>query len=235
MTITRIVGTVSFGLMAATVAPGMAAAQADPAPAVLGGSSGIQLGEDTLCSLTAIGHDRAGRLVGLTAGHCASAGTDVFAEKSPATGVLGTVTTSVHTRQTDYAVIEFDPSKVTPTRTVGGTTITGVGGPPSPGAVVCANGRSSGFDCGIVWGTPDTFTLSQACSKPGDSGGPVTAGDQLVGINGGRYTKLSGIDVNAPCDIAANPIHSPEYFQPIAPVLAALDAAGGPGAGFTPV
>lgn len=235
MTITRILGTVSFGLIAAAATPGIAVTQADPAPAVLGGSSGIRLPGNAVCSLAAIGHDREGRLIGLTAGHCAEVGDEVSAEKNPGAGVLGTVTASVFRTDADYAVIQFDPGKVNPVRSVGGTTIAGVGGPPPPGAVVCANGRSSGFDCGVVWSTMGAVTLTQVCSQPGDSGGPVTAGDQLVGLNRGRFTKLVGIDIPAPCEVAANPIHQPEYFQPIGPVLAALDATGGPGAGFTPV
>src|SRR5690606_1667671 len=93
--------------------------------------------------------------------------------------------------------------------------------------------RTSGGGCGVVWGSLDeTLTLNQACSKPGDSGGPVTVGDRLVGMNQGRLTGMAGIPFDLPCADAANPIHSPAYFAPIDIILSAVDAIGGVGAGF---
>ncbi|MBL1073677.1 hypothetical protein JK358_04660 [Nocardia sp. 2] len=210
-------------------------ASAAPGSAVLGGSSGIVLGGATSCSLTSIGTDNAGRLVGLTAGHCGPAGTAVSAEAAPGAGVIGTVAASDGGTGLDYAVIEFDPARVTPVRTVGATTIAGLAGPPAPGGTVCGNGRSSGFDCGVVWGTVDGREINQSCSQPGDSGGPVTVGDQLVGMNQGRLAGLGGIRFNVPCVAAAFPVHSPAYFQPIGPILTAIDNSGGVGAGFRPI
>ncbi|MEV6770193.1 S1 family peptidase [Nocardia sp. NPDC051030] len=223
------VGTVAV-LAAGMGVAGMGAAEAEPV-AVLGGSSGIVLGDTTACSLTAIGYDAAGRLVGLTAGHCAAAGTPVSAERARDIGTIGTVDFSDGGRGLDYAVIAFDSAKVAPVRTVGETTIAGFGPAPGPGATVCASGRSSGFDCGVVWGTQGDRILSQSCSIPGDSGGPVTMGDQLVGMNQGR---INPFGVAVPCVAAAFPIHSPEYFRSIDQILRAIDAAGGVGAGFRP-
>ncbi|MFB8001495.1 hypothetical protein [Nocardia sp. NPDC056000] len=220
---------------AATTAAAAASADAAPDPVALGGGSGIVLGGHAMCSLTAVGTDGAGRLVGLTAGHCASAGTPVSAEETPAAGAIGTIAASDGGAGLDYAVIEFDASKVTPVRTVGGTTIAGVGDTPGPGITVCSNGRSSGFDCGVVWGTVAGREVNQSCSQPGDSGGPVTIGDRLVGMNQGRLTSLGGIGFNVPCVVAAVPVHAPAYFQPIAPILAEIDTAGGVGAGFRPI
>ncbi|WP_306365096.1 S1 family peptidase [Nocardia sp. CC227C] len=211
---------------------GVGTAAADPAPAVLGGSSGIILNTHEACSLTAIGYDAAGRLVGLTAGHCAAAGSPVRAEQSLATGVLGTVVFSDLGQDLDYAVIEFDPAKVAPVRTVGQTTIAGVGAPPAPGVPVCSSGRSSGFDCGVVWGAVGNIIVNQSCSIPGDSGGPVTVGDRLVGMNQGHVTPF-GIDMQ--CVTGAFPVHSPAYFRPIADILRAVNANGGVGAGLRPV
>ncbi|MBF6241855.1 hypothetical protein IU474_32930 [Nocardia otitidiscaviarum] len=206
-------------------------AGAAPAPAVLGGGSGIVVASEP-CSLTMIGYDGGGRLVGLTAGHCTHAGAPVRAERSPETGVLGTVVFSDRGQGLDYAVIEFAPGRVNAVRTVGATTIAGIGTAPGFGATVCADGRSSGFDCGMVWGSVDGRVYNQSCSIPGDSGGPVTVGDRLVGMNQG-HLKPWGIDL--PCVSAAFPLYGPAYFRPITEILHALDVAGGIGAGLRPV
>ncbi|GAB2674006.1 S1 family peptidase [Nocardia goodfellowii] len=212
------------------------AAQADPGSVVLGGSSGLVFENNRACSLAAIGYDNAGRLVGLTAGHCAPTGSLVGSETQLRAGAVGLVAYSDNGAGLDFAVLVFDKERVTPVRTVGATTISGIGARPAPGSTVCSNGRSSGPGCGLVWGSLDPITtLNQACSKPGDSGGPVTVGDRLVGMNLGRLTGLAGIGFDIPCATAANPIHSPAYFAPIDQILAAVDEMGGPGAGFRPV
>ncbi|MEU8894438.1 hypothetical protein [Nocardia sp. NPDC048505] len=211
-------------------------AQADPGSVVLGGSSGLVFENDHACSLAAIGYDNGGRLVGLTAGHCAPTGSLVGSETQLRAGAVGIVAYSDDGEGLDFAVLVFDKERVTPVRTVGATTINGIGDRPGPGATVCSNGRSSGPGCGLVWGDLDPITtLNQACSKPGDSGGPVTVGDRLVGMNLGRLTGLAGIGFDIPCTTAANPIHSPAYFAPIDEILAAINAKGGAGAGFRPV
>ena len=61
-----IVGAVALGLGLL----GAGAAHAQAGPAVLGGGSGIIIDNQFECTLTTIGNDGAGRLVGLTAGHC---------------------------------------------------------------------------------------------------------------------------------------------------------------------
>ncbi|GAB4586278.1 S1 family peptidase [Nocardia sp. IFM 10818] len=221
--------------LTAMIGLGAVAGHAAPPTAVLGGSSGIVLGASTRCSLAAIGDDAAGRLVGLTAGHCAPTGTAVRAEQALDVGVLGTVAFSDRGADLDYAVVEFDGAKVTAVRSVGATTIAGIGAAPSPGATVCANGRSSGFDRGVVWGSLNGQVITQSCSTPGDSGGPVTMGDQLIGMNLGCLTVLGPVSMNIPCVNAAMPVHAPERFRPIDQILQALDAAGGVGAGFRPV
>ncbi|MET8650310.1 MULTISPECIES: S1 family peptidase [Nocardia] len=208
-------------------------AQAAPGSVVLGGSSGLVFDNNSACSLTAIGYDNANRLVGLTAGHCAPTGARLASEGAMEAGAVGVVAYSDNGEGLDYAVLQFDPAKVTPARVVGATTINGIGGQPGPGTTVCSNGRTSGPGCGVVWGTLDeSVTINQACSKPGDSGGPVTVGDKLVGMNQGRLTGLAGIGFDLPCATAANPIHSPAFFAPIDIILAAVNATGGVGSGF---
>jgi len=220
--------------VAATGFAGAGTAQA-AGNAVVGGSSGLVFDTNAACSLTTIGYDSDGRLVGLTAGHCAPTGARFGAERFLDAGVIGTVAYSDEGEGLDFAVLQFDPAKVTPVRNVGPTTIAGFGAAPAPGEPVCTSGRSSGFDCGVVWGSLEGTTINQSCSKPGDSGGPVTVGDRLVGMNQGRLTGIGGIGFNIPCIFPANPIHSPAFFAPIDQILQAVDATGGVGIGFQPI
>ncbi len=239
------------------------------APVALGGSSGLIVGKlaqnigpvtDTgefVCSLATIGHDRAGRLIGLTAGHCGPPGTPVVAENAVSAGAVGTIESSTGKSRgdqegLDYAIIAFDPAKVSPVRTVGRTTIASLGAPPGRDATVCNNGRTSGWNCGVVLGSmravldgltasvpggdgvwsglsPDLGArmLDRATSAPGDSGGPVTAGDRLVGIQEGVITP--------PFIPAEVPLHIAAVFVPIDRVMARIDATDGIGAGFRPI
>ncbi|HUO40455.1 MAG TPA: serine protease, partial [Mycobacterium sp.] len=61
-----------------------AAAAADTV--VLGGGAGIVINADTLCTLTTIGHDNQGNLIGFTSAHCGGPGAQVAAEANPAAG-----------------------------------------------------------------------------------------------------------------------------------------------------
>ncbi len=220
--------------MASVVVAAAGTASARPI-AELGGGSGVAFENNSVCSLTTIGHDAAGRLVGITAGHCAPTGARVIAERLPEAGVLGTVAFSDDGKGLDYAVLELNPERINPVRTVGPTTIAGVGDAPGAGTTVCSSGRTTGTDCGVVWGELDGTSINQYCSQPGDSGGPVMVGDRLVGMNQGRLTGIGPIGFNVPCTTAGNPVHSPAFFQPIVVILAAINAQGGVGAGFQPI
>ncbi|MCP2292555.1 S1 family peptidase [Nocardia amikacinitolerans] len=189
-------------------------------PPVLGGGSGIVIANQAECTLTSIGHDRAGRLVGLTAGHCGEAGATVLAESDPNYGVIGRF---AHTdRVLDYAVIEFDPERVTPVRQLGDMAITGLGAPARFPAVVCKKGRTTGTTCGVAWGGvgPAAETWTQLCVLEGDSGAPVVVGTTLVGM------------VNAYLGVGC---FGPEVGTDIHAVAADLDARGLVGAGFWPI
>ncbi|MFG1796614.1 hypothetical protein [Nocardia sp. NPDC049149] len=211
--------------------PGHAAAVPS---ASLGGGSGILLGPSA-CTLTTIGYDRENRLVGLTAGHCAEVGMTVRAERTPAAGIIGTV--AAVDNADDYAVLEFDRAKVAPIRQVAATLIDGIGAPPQPGDVVCKNGRTSGHNCGVVWDTHRWWFQHQSCSQPGDSGGPVTIGDRLVGMNVGHLgVRVVGVTVfDVVCQTAATPLHDPAVATQIGMVLDDIDNGGGVGAGFRPL
>ncbi|WJV44366.1 peptidase S1 [Streptomyces flavofungini] len=222
--------------MAASLLVSVAPAQADtPAPATqadtrypIGGGTGIfqQFVQTPAgakvksCTLTAVGYDKAGDLVGLTNAHCFvdEAGNKVHGDKvyldrsphgtffSPAplpsslefleVGVIGEVTyisegNGYYTGGVagpDYAVIKFDPTKVTPTNTVdspsGSVTITSLGARPDVGTRLCKMGHRTGKTCGKVVGHgPESIGrfISAIATNAGDSGGPVVNGTTLVG------------------------------------------------------
>ncbi|MFI5779065.1 serine protease [Nocardia sp. NPDC051570] len=207
--------------VALTAALTAGAGRADAADLpIIGGGSGIVIANTTECTLTTIGHDDAGRLVGLTAGHCGEPGQSVLSETDPNAGVLGRVAASNH--DLDYAVIEFDPDRVAPSDRVGSVSITAVGGPARFPATVCKKGRTTGTNCGVVWGdvfASGTETWTQMCVLPGDSGAPVVAGSTLVGM------------VNAYLGVGCV---GPEVGTTMAAIAADLDATHGVGAGFQP-
>lgn len=243
----NLVRTTLAAVTAATVLLGLGGSVAHARPgAVLGGGSGIELNDQifgpVLCSLTAIGHDRTGNLVGLTAGHCADwlhpIGTPVKAERAMGLGVIGTVV--AENSFDDWSVIQFDPAKVIPVRTVGNTTIAGMASFPGPGGWVCDDGRTSGSDCGVVWGFYHGYEVSQNCVRPGDSGGPMLAGDRLVGMVQAYMTKFRpkgspfGVTFTE-CRTAADPMHSPALSTSMDVIMGEINAMGGVGTGFQPI
>lgn len=184
----------------------------------LGGGSGIVIDDQVECTLTTIGRDNGGRLIGITAGHCGDPGAVVKSEAAMNAGVLGRFVKSNHVL--DYAVIEFDAGKVVPINRVGNTTITGVGNPAQFPNIVCKEGRTTGNTCGLAYG--DIFgtnaeTWSQMCVVEGDSGAPVVIGSRLVGM------------VNAYLLAACI---GPEVGTNISTIFNDLNAGGGAGAGF---
>ncbi len=199
-------------------APGIAQAVT---PSVLGGGSGIVVGGQNICTLTTIGRDSGSRLVGFTAGHCGAAGAAIVPENDRDAGTVGTVVSAGS--DLDYAVIEFDPAKVTPVNQVGGTTITGLGGPARPPDTVCKEGRTTGRTCGPAYGdmfTGGNSTWTQTCVVEGDSGAPLVVGTTLVGMVSGYL---------------AVPCLGPQLGTDITAVVADVNARGGPGAGFQPI
>ncbi|MBF6135790.1 serine protease [Nocardia otitidiscaviarum] len=213
--------TFAVAMSAALLGSGAGTALADPAPPVLGGGSGIVIDNEYECTLTTIGHDAAGRLVGLTAGHCGDPGAQVYAEAARGYGVIGKFVYSNHAL--DYAVIEFQPGRVIPVNRIGNVTITGLGAPPQFPMIVCKEGRTTGNTCGVAWG--DVFatnyeTWTQMCVVEGDSGAPVVVGSTLVGM------------VNAYLAIAC---FGPEVGTNMDAIMADINARGGAGAGYHPI
>ncbi|MEZ0051357.1 hypothetical protein ABIA30_002355 [Mycobacterium sp. MAA66] len=210
------------------IVPG-ARAHAD-APLPLGGGSGIVVDGDTLCTLTSIGHDNRGKLVGFTSAHCGGPGHEVAVEGAEGRGIVGVMVAG--SEPMDYAVIEFDPAKVQPVDNVNGFQITGIGPDPAFGQVACKLGRTTGYTCGVTWGPgeiPGTI-LNQVCGQPGDSGAPVTVNNQLVGMIHGAFSN----DLPT-CVTKYVPLHTPAVTVSINAVLADLNAKNRPGAGFVPI
>ncbi|MBU9766980.1 serine protease [Mycobacterium sp. TNTM28] len=211
----------------ALLAPAPAAADA---PVVLGGGSGIVVNGESLCTLTTIGHDSAGRLIGFTSAHCGGPGAVVAAEGAEAAGVLGTMVAG--NEGLDYAVIEFDPAKVTPTNNVRGFQIDGLGPDPVFGDVACKLGRTTGYSCGVTWGPgqdPGTI-VNQVCGQPGDSGAPVTVNNRLVGMIHGAFS-----DELPTCVVKFVPLHTPAVTMSFNTQLADITAKNRPGTGFVPI
>lgn len=214
-------------LMAAVLLASPAAHAVDGVP--LGGGAGIVVDGNTMCTLTAIGTDSKGNLVGFTSAHCGGPGAEVAAEAAEGAGTLGVMVAG--NDALDYAVIKFDPAKVIPVSNYRGFQITGLGPDPTVGDIACKQGRSTGNSCGVVWGPGEqagTF-LSQVCGGPGDSGAPVTVNNRLVGMIHGAFSeKLPG------CVSKYIPLHTPAVAESFPAILADLTAKNRTGAGFVP-
>ena len=215
----------TFAFMAAAVAATAALLGAGPAAAdptvVVGGGSGIIIDNRFECTVTTIGNDGAGRLVGVTAGHCGVPGSEVLSAADPRAGRIGTFAST--NNDLDYAVIEFDRGKVIPVNRVGNATITGIGTPAAFPNIICKEGLTTGHTCGLAYG--DVFnsgveTWSQMCVIEGDSGAPVVLGTTLVGM------------VNA---YLLTPCIGPEVGTNMTTILDDMNRRGGVGAGFWPI
>jgi hypothetical protein len=218
------VATIAVSLAVMSAAQG-GVAIAD-APVLLGGGAGIIV-NGTFCTLTTIGHDSSGELVGLTASTCGGPGSTVDVEGGP----RGVGTVVAADDALDYAVIKLDPAKAAPTASFAGFAINGIGPDPSGfGQPVCKQGGATGFGCGAFkFGgpRPGIVAANVPSWQPGDDGAPVTVGSQLVGIiRNGSTTPILGPIPELSTHIG---------FTLFSAVLADVNAKGGPGAGFTPI
>jgi len=196
----------------------------------LGGGAGIVVNGESLCTLTAIGHDDRGELIGFTSAHCGGPGAVVAVEEAERLGTVGTMVAG--NDGLDYAVIKFDPAKVIPVANYDGFQINGIGPDPTFGQIACKLGRTTGYSCGVTWGPgeePGTI-VNQVCGRPGDSGAPVTVDNLLVGMIHGAFTE--GLPT---CIIKFIPLHTPAVTVSINAVLRDVAARNRPGAGFVPV
>ncbi|WP_420093453.1 serine protease [Mycolicibacter kumamotonensis] len=216
---------------------------------LLGGGAAIVLHDDTLCTLTAMGHDSDGRLIGFTSAHCGGPGSDVVAEGAEERGTVGTVVAADDAL--GYAVIEFDPVKVKPIADYEGFGIFGIGPPepepanpefagpepapepagPTPAATeaavpepaaakqACKLGQGTGLNCYDI-GPDGVNTTAEQWWQPGDDGSPITIDNLIVGMVRDGSTPVAPPDQSGPGIV---------MFKE---VLADVNAKGGPGAGF---
>jgi hypothetical protein len=220
------------GVVTAAVASLVASAGLfGPAPTAsaavpLGGGQSIVIG-DGICTLTAIGHDNTGELIGFTAAHCGGPGTQVRTQVTD--GPVGSVVRA--NGDLDYAVIKFDPAKVAPIANFAGFAINGIGPDPGFHQPACWIGAITGAYCTYFATSPFSrrFQSLWQSSQPGDDGGPVTSNDLLIGMVLNGYDHMGGGDAG---EDAPWPATRVLLFSAI---LADLDANGGPGVGFTPV
>jgi len=206
-------------LLAVLRAPGASAALA------LGGGAGIIV-DGHYCTLTTIGHDKTGQLVGFTAAHCGGPDAPVVAEGSEDVGPLGTVVAA--NGDLDYAVIKFEAAKVTPIANFAGFVINGLGPNPERGQPECKLGAATGDFCShnsTFPGPGPTMTMS-GLFQPGDDGGPATADNLLVGMIRDGWI-ISGWPGMA--DMPKT------HLTKFSAILDDVNTTGGPGAGFTPV
>jgi hypothetical protein len=216
-------------IAAMVVSPAGAVSQAQ-GPVPIGGGSGLVVNGETMCTLTTIGHDSRGDLIGFTSAHCGGPGAQVAVEGAEAAGVVGSMVAG--NDALDYAVIKFDPAKVAPVNNVKGFQIDGLGPDPLVGDVACKLGRTTGYSCGVTWGPgeqPGTF-VNQVCGQPGDSGAPVTVNNRLVGMIHGAFSEELPT-----CIIKYIPLHTPAVNMSFNTQLADIAAKNRPGTGFVPV
>ncbi len=209
---------------AVAVLPGAVASADDAVP--LGGGAGIIV-NGNFCTLTTIGHDKAGEVVGFTAASCGGPGAQIVAEGAENHGPLGTVATADD--GLDYAVIKFDPAKVTPVADFDGFRIDGIGADPGFGQPVCTQGGATGYGCGSVKipsSEPSTLGADVPSWQPGDDGAPVTVNGQLVGMTRKGRTYFDFVVPRMVTHIG---------FTLFSAILNDANAKGGPGAGFTPI
>lgn len=150
---------------------------------LMGAGTPIYLGENNLCTLTAVGTDASGRHVGITAAHCAQVGDSVSSADVAQLGPAGTVV--YRDTAADYAVIEFG-SNAALTADYNGVNASHLGANTGSGENLCKFGVATGWTCGITWSASTLRITSHAGAMQGDSGAPVLRGNQVVGmVNGG--------------------------------------------------
>jgi len=151
----------------------------------------------------------------ITAGHCTDGAATWYTGSALTTAIGPTTATSFP--GDDFGVVRYTNSAVPHPGTIGTVDITGTA-TAYVGQAVCHRGATTGVHCGRVtavnatvnYGSGDVvYGLIQTniCAEPGDSGGPLYAGDKVIGIlSGGSGNCTSG---------------GTTYYQPIQEALSA--------------
>lgn len=221
---------------------------------LLGGGAAIVLHDDTLCTLTAMGHDSDGRLIGFTSAHCGGPGSEVVAEGAEERGTVGTVVAADDA--VGYAVIEFDPVKVRPIADYEGFGIFGIGPPepepanpepagPEPAPEAVSPEAASPEPAGPETAAPEPAAAKQACKLGRGTGlncydigpdGVNTSAEEWwqPGDDGSPIT-VDNLIVGMVRD-GSTPVAPLDQSGPgivmFKEVLADVNAKGGPGTGF---
>ncbi|HIW96074.1 MAG TPA: S1 family peptidase [Candidatus Corynebacterium gallistercoris] len=195
---------------------------------LVGASTPILVGEDSLCTMGAVGTDSHGNKVGITAGHCGKPGNPVYSfDATNDRGEFARIGTFERAGSIDYGVVKLD-NNVQLTNSYNNVKISNAGGAvPGLFTQLCKTGITTGGSCGPALIDSGELLISQVCASTGDSGGPVYVGDRLVGIVSAGlgslpscFTPLQG------------PIHAPLAAVDWNKISAELNAHGGTGAGF---
>ncbi|WP_024442051.1 MULTISPECIES: hypothetical protein [unclassified Mycobacterium] len=198
------------------------AAPTAAAMVILGGGAAIVVDGNSYCTLTTIGHDRAGDVVGFTGAVCGGPGASV--------AVVGTDTTvgTIVAVNGDlrYAVIKFDVPDLIPVSDYAGVVINGIGADPVFDSLVCKYGPTTPGICDRIsfdgWPRMTMFGQFEA----GDVGAPATMDGRLVGLVYGGAATMGG---------KYRPAKPLTYFTRFSAILADVNAGDGPGSGFVPI
>ncbi|GAA4084744.1 S1 family peptidase [Streptomyces shaanxiensis] len=165
------------------------------------------------CSLGFNTQDGAGNYFFLTAGHCTNGITDWYSDRFVTH--IGTTAGSSFPGN-DYGIVRYDSGQPVPPGTVGSQDITSAG-EAQLNQQVCRRGSTTGTRCGRVTGLNWTVRYPQGtvtglirtniCANPGDSGGPLYAGSQGLGLTSGGSGSCSF------------PFFATTFYQPVTEAL----------------
>lgn len=201
---------------------GLPAAPAAAAMVILGGGAVIVVNGDSYCTLTTIGHDRAGDVVGFTGAKYGGPGATVAIA-----GTDTTVGTVVDTNgDLGYAVIKLDAPDLLPVSDYAGISINGIGPDLAFDSAACKWGPSTPGICGRITTPfgPRVNLLAQF--DPGDVGAPVTTDGLLTGM-----AYAGGMTIGN----KFSPPRLLTHLTKIGAILDAVNARDGPGSGFVPI
>ncbi|WTV81384.1 S1 family peptidase [Streptomyces sp. NBC_00028] len=137
----------------------------------------------------------------ITAGHCTDGASTWYTSAALTTPIGSTVATSFPSD--DFGIVRYSNTAVPHPGTIGTVDITRTT-TAYVGQSVCRRGATTGVHCGRVTGLNATVNYGSGevvygliqtniCAEPGDSGGPLYAGDKVIGIlSGGSGNCTSG-------------------------------------------
>ncbi|MFJ8531826.1 S1 family peptidase [Streptomyces sp. NPDC093591] len=149
----------------------------------------------------------------VTAGHCTETMPTWYTSSAMTTTIGPTTGTSFP--GDDFGVVQYSNPAVPRPGTIGTVDVTGTA-TAYVGQSVCRRGATTGVRCGVVTALNVTVNYASGatvyglirtniCAEPGDSGGPLYAGDKVIGIlSGGSGDCATG---------------GTTYYQPIQEVL----------------